>query len=99
MKKPSIEVLERTQGTFLEFLTRENLLPLLPVFLTSHTVGGYGYLDEVISKAFINSSDISSGVYNLWLDLEHSQVCGEHIAADSEARQISLQRLCPQTGI
>ena len=47
MKKPSIEVLERTEGTFLEFLTRENVLPLLPLFLTAHTVQGYGYLDEV----------------------------------------------------
>ena len=47
MKKPSIEVLNRTQGTFLEFLTREDLLPLLPVFTLAHTVPGYGYLDEV----------------------------------------------------
>ena len=47
MKKPSVEVLERTEGTFLEFLTRENVLPLLPLFLTAHTVQGYGYLDEV----------------------------------------------------
>ena len=47
MKKPSIEVLKRTQGTFLDFLTRENLLPLLPAFTLAHTVPGYGYLDEV----------------------------------------------------
>ena len=47
MKKPSMEVLNRTQGTFLEFLTREDLLPLLPVFTLAHTVPGYGYLDEV----------------------------------------------------
>ena len=47
MKKPSMEVLKRTQGTFLEFLTREELLPLLPAFIISHTMPGYGYLDEV----------------------------------------------------
>ena len=47
MKKPSMEVLKRTEGTFLEFLTREELLPLLPAFNLAHTVPGYGYLDEV----------------------------------------------------
>ena len=73
MKKPSVAVLNRTRGTFLEFLTRENLLPLLPIFLVAHTVSGYGYLDEVIILAFINSSDVVyPGVSNLWLDLEHS---------------------------
>ena len=48
MRKPSVEVLEKTRGSFLEFLTRENFLPLMPLFLMSHTVQGYGYLDEVI---------------------------------------------------
>ena len=43
MKKPSVDVLDMTQGTFLEFLNRENLLPLLPVFITAHTVPEYGY--------------------------------------------------------
>ena len=77
MKKPSVEVLDRTRGTFLEFLTRENLLPLSPIFLLAHTVQGYGYLDEVIIMAFIKSLDvIPPGVRNLRLDLEHSQVCG-----------------------
>lgn len=84
MKKPSDKVLERTRGTFLEFLTRENLLPLLPSFLVAHTVQGYGYLDEV---HYQNDSQLlrifRSGVCNLRFDLEHSQVCGEHIAADS----------------
>ena len=70
MKKPSAEVLDRTQGTFLEFLTRENLLPLSPIFLVAHTVQGEGYLDEVIDLAFINY--VSPGVSNLWLDLEYS---------------------------
>ena len=51
MKKPSVEIMERTRGTFLEFLTREDLLPLMPVFLTAHTVQGYGYLDEVMQIA------------------------------------------------
>ena len=77
MKKPSVEVLERTRGTFLEFLTRENLLTLSPLFLLAHTVQGYGYLDEVIDLAFITSLDVvPPGVGNLRLDLEHSQVCG-----------------------
>merc|ERR1719341_2384918 len=47
MKKPSLEVLERTRGTFLQFLTRENLLTLSPLFLVTHTFTGEGYLDEV----------------------------------------------------
>ena len=47
MKKPSAEILTRMRGTFLDFLTRENLTPLLPVLLLAHTVPGYGYLDEV----------------------------------------------------
>ena len=58
MKKPSVEVLERTRGTFLEFLTREDLIPLSPFFHLIHTVQGYGYLDEVITTALINSLDI-----------------------------------------
>ena len=77
MKKPSVEILERTRGTFLQFLTRENLLTLSPLFLLAHTVQGYGYLDEVINLASINSLDVvSPGVGNLRPDLEHSQVCG-----------------------
>ena len=47
MKEPSLEVLDRVRGTILEFLTREDFLPLLTIFLTSQTVQGYGYLDEV----------------------------------------------------
>ena len=77
MKKPSFKVLERTRGTFLQFLTRENLLTLSPLFLLAHTVQGYGYLDEVIDLAFITSLDVvPPGVGNLRLDLEQSQVCG-----------------------
>ena len=77
MKKPSFEVLERTRGTFLQFLTRENLLTLSPLFLLAHTVQGYGYLDEVIDLAFISSLDfVPPGVGNIRLDLEHSQICG-----------------------
>ena len=87
MKKPSVAVLERTRGTFLAFLTREDLLPLLPMFLAAHTVKGYGYLDEVIDMDFIN---FPPGVSNLWLDLEHSEVRGKRITGDTEARQIPL---------
>ena len=102
MKKPSMEVLERTQGSFLEFLTREDLLPLVPAFTLAHTVPGYGYLDEVKAIGFkLNEclTHCSPGVCNIWLDLEHSQICGEHNAADTEARQKTFQRLCSQTGI
>ena len=77
MKKPSFKIPERTRGTFLQFLTRENLLTLSPLFLLAHTVQGYGYLDEVINLAFITSLDVvPPGVGNLRLDLEQSQVCG-----------------------
>ena len=84
MKKPSVEIMDRTRGTFLEFLTTEDLLPLVPVFLTAHTVQGYGYLDEVIPMA-CNLYIVPQGVGNLRLDLEHSQVCGEHFTADTQA--------------
>jgi len=47
MERPSPEVLHRTRGTFLEFLQRENLHIMIPIFQISHTAIGYGYLDEV----------------------------------------------------
>jgi hypothetical protein len=47
MPRPSAAVLHRVRGSFLDFLTRERLLPLEPVFNIALTVPGYGYLDEV----------------------------------------------------
>ena len=47
MPRPSMAVLYRIRGTFLQFLQRENLLGLAPLFSLSHTFSGYGYLDEV----------------------------------------------------
>jgi len=47
MPRPSTAVLYRIRGTFLDFLKRENLLGLVPLFKLSQTLQGYGYLDEV----------------------------------------------------
>ena len=47
MLKPSKEVMERTRGTFLEFLKREDLEPLKVIFKTTHELQGYGWIDEV----------------------------------------------------
>ena len=34
-------------GTFMEFLARENLLALVPFFEGAHVIQGYGLLDEI----------------------------------------------------
>ena len=34
-------------GTFMEFLARENLLALVPLFEGAHVIQGYGLLDEI----------------------------------------------------
>ena len=47
MQRPGPAVLHRVRGSILDFLTRERLLPLAPVFNLALTVPGYGYLDEV----------------------------------------------------
>lgn len=47
MLRPSEEVLQRTRGTFLEFLIREDLEPMKVAFKNSHELQGYGYIDEV----------------------------------------------------
>ena len=47
MPRPSVTVLYRIRGTFQQFLERENLLGLAPIFKLTHTFSGYGYLDEV----------------------------------------------------
>ena len=47
MLRPSEEVLQRTRGTFLEFLKREDLEPMKIIFKTTNELNGYGYIDEV----------------------------------------------------
>ena len=96
MKEPSLEVLARVRGTILDFLTREDLLPLLTIFLTSQTVQGYGYLDEVSCIDFLLLASVPLGVSNLWLDLDHTQISGEHITTNHQTRHTSLQCVCPE---
>ena len=47
MLKPSEAVMERTRGTFLDFLKREDLEPMKVIFKTTHELQGYGWIDEV----------------------------------------------------
>ena len=44
MQRPTQEVMYRIRGTIKDFLERENLLALVPVFETTQTVPGYGHL-------------------------------------------------------
>ena len=62
MKEPSLEVLDRVRGTILDFLTREDFLPLLTIFLTSQTVQGYGYLGEVVYEKSRDTSKLPSPI-------------------------------------
>ena len=47
MLRPGEEVLQRTKGTFLDFIKREDLEPMKIIFKSSHELQGYGYIDEV----------------------------------------------------
>ena len=47
MQRPTQEVMYRIRGTIKDFLERENLRALIPVFETTQTVPGYGHLDEI----------------------------------------------------
>lgn len=47
MQRPSTEVMYRIRGTILDFLTRENLLGMVPMFQITQTLAGYGQLDEI----------------------------------------------------
>ena len=47
MPRPKPEVMRNLRCTFLQFLERHNLRGLLPLLLVSHTLQGYGYLDEI----------------------------------------------------
>lgn len=47
MRRPTPDVMYRIRGTIMDFLTRENLLGMVPTFHRTQTAAGYGYLDEV----------------------------------------------------
>ena len=47
MPQPCRDVMHRIRGTFLEYLKREDMMALVPMFKLSHTLQGYGHLDEV----------------------------------------------------
>ena len=47
MPPPSRQVMYKIRGTFADFLKRNKLESLIPIFTVTHTVFGYGYLDEV----------------------------------------------------
>ena len=47
MAAPTKQVLRRIKGTFEQFLVRENLQSLIPVFIGFQTAMGYEYIDEV----------------------------------------------------
>lgn len=46
MRRPSQDVFHRIRGTILEFLTRENLLGMKPMFYLTYVMPGYGQLEE-----------------------------------------------------
>ena len=47
MPRPTPQVLQEIRGTFMDFLKRHDLTSLHPLFLASHTIQGYGHVDEV----------------------------------------------------
>eukprot|EP00795_Rhopilema_esculentum_P008077 gene8077-13993_t len=47
MPRPTRGVMYKIRGTFMEFLKRNGLQALQPLFLASHTMQGYGHLDEI----------------------------------------------------
>ena len=47
MRRPYPNTMETLRYTFEEFLKRNNLLVLKPIFIASHTIQGYGHLDEI----------------------------------------------------
>ena len=47
MQKPTPEVMYRIRGTILDFLKREDLLGMIPLFQATLTMSGYGHIDEV----------------------------------------------------
>lgn len=47
MRQPNHVTREALRCTFKKFLAKHNLLVLEPIFLASHTIQGYGHLDEI----------------------------------------------------
>lgn len=47
MRKPAPSTMDTLRCTFYEFLVKHNLTVLKPIFIASHTVQGYGHLDEI----------------------------------------------------
>ena len=47
MPQPNRTVMHEIRGTFMDFLKRKGLTSLHPLFLASHTMQGYGHVDEV----------------------------------------------------
>ena len=47
MRQPDPQTMATLRCTFEEFLMKNNLLVLKPIFIASHTVQGYGHLDEI----------------------------------------------------
>ena len=47
MQQPNDDVLEQISGTCTTFLENNGLSPLLPIFETTTSTRGYGYIDEI----------------------------------------------------
>ena len=47
MQRPTAEVMHRIRGTLMDFLKREDLLAMVPIFDGTQTLAGYGHLDEI----------------------------------------------------
>ena len=47
MREPDQQTMATLRSTFEDFLMKNNLLVLKPLFIPSHTIQGYGHLDEI----------------------------------------------------
>merc|ERR1712226_1284884 len=47
MPQPDWQTMLRCRGTYMDFLDREGLTPMIPFLIRSNELQGYGYLDEV----------------------------------------------------
>jgi hypothetical protein len=47
MRRPDPPTMAKLRCTFEQFLRNNNLLVLKPIFIASHTIQGYGHLDEI----------------------------------------------------
>jgi hypothetical protein len=47
MRKPTLRVMNLVNCTFLEFIEKNDLTMLKPIFIISHTGEGFGHLDEI----------------------------------------------------